>query len=76
MADEPQALTSRRVLVVDDQSTIWQLLETGLSDVGAEVWALEHGLAISSLGSGRERLSGQALAADLDGVEQGGAEVL
>ena len=46
MADEPQALTSRRVLVVDDQSTIWQLLETGLSDVGAEVWTLEHGLAI------------------------------
>ena len=50
MADRPQALASRRILVVDDQAAIRRLLQTGLTDAGAEVWtAPEGGSALSML---------------------------
>ncbi len=52
MADRPQALASRRILVVDDQAAIRRLLETGLADAGAEVWtAPEGGTALNMLGA-------------------------
>lgn len=49
MADEPQVLASRRILVVDDQSAIRRLLETGLGDVGAEVWTASEGASALQL---------------------------
>jgi CheY-like chemotaxis protein len=42
---EPQALASCRILVVDDQESIRRLLETGLTDAGAEVWTAADGAA-------------------------------
>lgn len=42
---ELQALSSRRILVVDDQDAIRRLLETGLTDAGAEVWTAGDGAA-------------------------------
>lgn len=42
---ELQALASRRILVVDDQDAIRRLLETGLTDAGAEVWTAGDGAA-------------------------------
>ncbi|HVR69612.1 MAG TPA: response regulator [Vicinamibacteria bacterium] len=45
MADEPQALVGRRILVVDDQAPIRRLLEAGLADWGAEVWTALDGAA-------------------------------
>jgi two-component system, OmpR family, alkaline phosphatase synthesis response regulator PhoP len=42
---ELQALASRRILVVDDQDAIRRLLETGLTDAGAEVWTANDGAA-------------------------------
>lgn len=49
MADEPQVLASRRILVVDDQSAIRRLLETGLADAGAEVWTACEGASALQL---------------------------
>jgi CheY-like chemotaxis protein len=43
VAEEPQVLASRRILVVDDQAGIRRLLETGLTDAGAEVWMAADG---------------------------------
>jgi len=43
VAEEPQALASCRILVVDDQAAIRRLLETGLTDAGAEVWTADDG---------------------------------
>ena len=45
VADEPRALASRRILVVDDQASIRRLLETGLGDAGAEVYSAPDGRA-------------------------------
>jgi CheY-like chemotaxis protein len=45
VADEPQPLASRRILVVDDQAAIRRLLETGLTDAGAEVSTASDGAA-------------------------------
>lgn len=42
---ELQALASHRILVVDDQDAIRRLLETGLTDAGAEVWTASDGAA-------------------------------
>jgi CheY-like chemotaxis protein len=49
VADEPQVLASRRILVVDDQSAIRRLLETGLGDAGAEVWTACEGASALQL---------------------------
>lgn len=49
VADEPQVLASRRILVVDDQSAIRRLLETGLADAGAEVWTACEGASALQL---------------------------
>jgi CheY-like chemotaxis protein len=43
VAERTQALASRRILVVDDQASIRRLLETGLTDAGAEVWTAPEG---------------------------------
>jgi len=52
VADEAKVLASRRILVVDDQSSIRRLLETGLGEAGAEVWtACEGASALQILDS-------------------------
>jgi CheY-like chemotaxis protein len=54
VAEEPQALASRRILVVDDQAGIRQLLETGLTEAGAEIWTAADGAAALQMLEGLE----------------------
>ena len=73
MGEEPQALASRRILVVDDQAAIRRLLETGLTDAGAEVWMAADGAAALQM---LEALEPDLILLDLSMPDVTGWEVL
>jgi CheY-like chemotaxis protein len=73
VADEPRALASRRILVVDDQASIRKLLEAGLGEAGAEVWTASDGRAALEL---LESLEPELLLLDLTMPGMTGWEVL
>ena len=73
VADEPRALASRRILVVDDQPPIRKLLETGLGEDGAEVWTAADGRAALAL---LESLEPELVLLDLTMPGMTGWEVL
>jgi CheY-like chemotaxis protein len=73
VSEEPQALASRRILVVDDQAGIRRLLETGLTDAGAEVWMAADGAAALNM---LESLEPELMLLDLSMPGVTGWEVL
>jgi CheY-like chemotaxis protein len=73
LADEPRALDSRRILVVDDLPAIRRLLETGLSEAGAKVWTAPDGTAALSV---LESLTPELILLDLSMPGVTGWEVL